>query len=752
MSDAPIHDLPAASSVAGTDVVPIDQGLVTRKATMQQVSQAVGPINVGVGIHGANFKTTPIDPDELGLVDTADGNTLKKLTWGNLKATLLAYFSALTGTWNISITGNAATSSLAAQATKLQIARNLDVTSFDGTANVTIVAPAIHAATNKATPIDADEAGIWDSVSGLLNKVTWANIKATLKTYFDGIYVALTNLAASGGSALVGFLQAGTGAVLRTLQSKLRDTVSVTDFGVIGNGIADDTTAFNNARTAARAANIPLEIVGTPLITAALTISAKEHWIFKGQIGNASGSRPSSYLIKASTVAADLVTIETFGSNTLIEYGGIVGQTGNTGDGYVIKTNGVVLNVPYVENCGQDGIRVGVDTPGSGINANSFLLIRPTSSGNGRHGIHISDGDITLPSNANTGTIIAPLTQNNTLHGIFVDRAAWTTILNPLSESNTGYGINLGTNSFFTTILGGDCEANSAGQLYQANSQLNNIYNLDIGGLTYTSLLEYAPIAPATSGKNIVLNFNFADASIWSLSPTASISAGLVHLPAQSAANQKVTTVAGNSYTAQITVVTAASRGILRVGSTGAGTFDLANLGYITGTGIYEIDFTAVSENTWIQLLNDTGSSATWEIGIAKIFGNITCAGGITSSKPNGIGIGYATGAGGAVTQLTNRTTGVTLNKLAGAITTDTTSLAAETAAVFTVSNSTVVIGDTIIPSVQSGSNSGNTVVSIAGVTNGSFDIQVANNNAAGGTAETGAIIINFAVIKAVSA
>lgn len=38
----------------------------------------------------------------------------------------------------------------------------------------------IHAATSKATPIDADEFGIWDSVSGLLNKLTFANLKAML--------------------------------------------------------------------------------------------------------------------------------------------------------------------------------------------------------------------------------------------------------------------------------------------------------------------------------------------------------------------------------------------------------------------------------------------------------------------------------------------------------------------------------------------------------------------------------------------
>jgi hypothetical protein len=52
-------------------------------------------------------------------------------------------------------------------------------------------------------------------------------------------------LAASGGSNLVGFLQTGTSAVQRTVQSKLRDTVSVKDFGAVGDGVADDTAAFN---------------------------------------------------------------------------------------------------------------------------------------------------------------------------------------------------------------------------------------------------------------------------------------------------------------------------------------------------------------------------------------------------------------------------------------------------------------------------------------------------------------------------
>lgn len=120
-------------------------------------------------------------------------------------------------------------------------------------------------------------------------------------------------------------------------------------------------------------------------------------------------------------------------------------------------------------------------------------------------------------------------------------------------------------------------------------------------------------------------------------------------------------------------------------------------------------------------------------------------------SSSSDVGIGYAIGAGGVVTQQTNRTTGVTINSVCGTITTDNASLAAEGSADFIVTNDTVNIGDTIILSIQSGENSGGTVLSIQDVTNGTFAIRVHNGNVAGGTAETGAILINFALIKAVS-
>jgi hypothetical protein len=120
------------------------------------------------------------------------------------------------------------------------------------------------------------------------------------------------------------------------------------------------------------------------------------------------------------------------------------------------------------------------------------------------------------------------------------------------------------------------------------------------------------------------------------------------------------------------------------------------------------------------------------------------------SGTTTGSGLGYAAaaGLGGTVTQATNRTTGVTLNTLTGAITTNNASLAAEAAAEFTVTNSKVTANDVVVASIKSGSNGGDTDVVVSGIAAGSFNLKVCNNNPAAGTAETGAIVINFVVLK----
>lgn len=111
-----------------------------------------------------------------------------------------------------SVTGNAGT------ATALQTARNIDGVSFNGTADITVIAPGTHAASSKSTPVDADELPLVDSAaSNVLKRLTWANLKATLKAYFDTVYAALGAITGSGltmgTGKLLGRSTASTGAI-----------------------------------------------------------------------------------------------------------------------------------------------------------------------------------------------------------------------------------------------------------------------------------------------------------------------------------------------------------------------------------------------------------------------------------------------------------------------------------------------------------------------------------------------------------
>jgi len=111
-------------------------------------------------------------------------------------------------------------------------------------------------------------------------------------------------------------------------------------------------------------------------------------------------------------------------------------------------------------------------------------------------------------------------------------------------------------------------------------------------------------------------------------------------------------------------------------------------------------------------------------------------------------GIGYSAGAGGTVTQATSRTTGVTLNKVSGVITLNSTSLAAGTQATFTVTNSAVSATDTVLVNMASYST-GLPSCWVQSVSAGSFTLTVRNNHAS--TADTTADTINFTVHKGVS-
>lgn len=111
-------------------------------------------------------------------------------------------------------------------------------------------------------------------------------------------------------------------------------------------------------------------------------------------------------------------------------------------------------------------------------------------------------------------------------------------------------------------------------------------------------------------------------------------------------------------------------------------------------------------------------------------------------------GIGYATGAGGTVTQITSKATGVTLNKACGQITMDASALNADTTVSFVLTNSAIAAGDQLILNHISGGTPGSYLLNARSAA-GSATLDV-RNVSAGSLSE--AIVISFSVIKAVTA
>jgi len=107
--------------------------------------------------------------------------------------------------------------------------------------------------------------------------------------------------------------------------------------------------------------------------------------------------------------------------------------------------------------------------------------------------------------------------------------------------------------------------------------------------------------------------------------------------------------------------------------------------------------------------------------------------------------IGYSTAAQGTVTQLTSKSTGVTLNKSSGQITMNNAALANGAIISFTLTNSLLSAKDVIIVNVAGGLATNGTYTSfVSNVSAGTAVISLYNISA-GSLSE--AVVLNFAVI-----
>jgi len=162
---------------------------------------------------------------------------------------------------------------------------------------------------------------------------------------------------------------AGTGAVATTVQTKLRESVSVKDFGAVGDGVTDDTAAMQLAHNTSKLVYYP---TGTYKFTTLTNITAG------GIVGD---GQTQSVLLSTDTTSADLITFigaSVGGPANALTFQDFMlkGQVGQaipktTGSGIKIAPTPNENTYAYASNVTINGVPVGFDF----VRASFFTLI-----------------------------------------------------------------------------------------------------------------------------------------------------------------------------------------------------------------------------------------------------------------------------------------------------------------------------------------------------------------------------------------
>lgn len=197
---------------------------------------------------------------------------------------------------------------------------------------------------------------------------------------------------------------------------------------------------------------------------------------------------------------------------------------------------------------------------------------------------------------------------------------------------------------------------------------------------------------------------------------------------------------------------------------TGSGALVFANtptmitpvLGVATATSVNKVAITAPATSATLTIPDGVTLTGPAASGTVMTLGNTetvtgvkTFTGQLVSTSPTS-GVGYATGAGGTVTQGagSGKATTTALSKVSGALTMNNAALAAATIVSFTFTNTTIAATDVLVLNHISGGTIGAYTLN-AQCAAGSATINV-RNNTAGSLSD--AIVIQFVVIKGVNA
>jgi len=303
------------------------------------------------------------------------------------------------------------------------------------------------------------------------------------------------SLSSSSGSSLIGFIQSGSGAVAKTVQTKLRQNVSVLDFGAVGDGVTDDTAAIQAALNSSSNVNL---VEGYTYLITQLSMPSNTRLWGRGALKVKNSTNNNAIINGGSTN----IVLEGFSLD-----GNYANQTSGSGIVLSTVTNSAIKNVT-VTNVYGTGILISAGSK----NSVTGCVVSGCGQNAAGYGIYLF---------ASSYNLVCNNTVSNNCIGIVIETsgvltALYNTITGNVSTANraaftqSGAGIHIecsaGNSVNYTEVSGNTSSLNAGPGVSQTNGVGNNFTGNQLSNNSLAGISTAVATNTLISGNTCIAN------------------------------------------------------------------------------------------------------------------------------------------------------------------------------------------------------------------------------------------------------